>query len=137
MPISSRGHRRHMECRKPLLSGSENIADHAAGGGARSGNALKIGLGVGIPCAVAAAVAGILIWWCCLRRRKTSALSSTASAKVHRDLAAKEGNLLSTEDIMFEKDDRGKRLLLGEGSFAKVSRDAWTVGEPLHSHGAA
>ena len=103
---------------------SQRFSDHAAGGGAQSGTALKIGLGVGIPCAVAAAVAGVLIWWCCLRRRKTSALSSTASAKVHRDLAAKEGNLLSTEDMIFEKDERGKRLLLGEGAFAKVSRIA-------------
>ena len=79
---------------------------------------------MGIPCASAVAAAGVLIWWCCLRRRKTSALSTTTSAKVHRELAAKEGNLLSTEDIMFEKDERGKRLLLGEGAFAKVNMTA-------------
>ena len=74
---------------------------------------------MGIPCAVAAAVAGVLIWWCCLRRRKPSALSSTASAKVHRDLAAKEGNLLSTEDIMFEKDERGEAPLAGRRGVCK------------------
>ena len=96
----------------------------AASGSAPSSNALKIGLAAGIPCAAAAAAAGILIWWYCLRRRKTSALSTTTSAKVHRDLAAKEGNLLSTEDILFEKDERGRRLLLGEGAFAKVSRNS-------------
>lgn len=105
---------------------------HAADGGAHSSNALKVGLAVGIPCAAAAAAAGVLFWWCCLRRRKTSALSTTASAKGHRELAAKEGNLLSTEDIVFEKDERGKRLLLGEGAFAKVSssrRCPWKLWE--------
>ena len=99
---------------------SDNVRP-AADDGAHPSNALKLGLAVGIPCAAAAAVAGVLFWWCCLRRRKTSALSTTASAKVHRELAAKEGNLLLTKDILFEKDERGKRLLLGEGAFAKVS----------------
>ena len=93
----------------------------AASGDSKSGKALKIGLAAGIPCAAGLAAVGSLIWWCCLRRRKTSALSATASAKAHREIAAKEGNLLATEDIAFEKDDKGKRLLLGEGAFAKAS----------------
>ena len=75
---------------------------------------------MGIPCAVAVAVGGVLIWWCCLRRRKTSSLSTSASARAHRDAAAKEGNLLATQDIVFARDERGQRLLLGEGAFAKV-----------------
>ena len=107
-------------CTKNMLK-TDSSAGYAVGRGTHSGHALKIGLAVGIPCAVAAAVAGVALWWCCLRRRKTSALLTTASAKAHRELAAKEGNLLAREDIVFEKDERGKRLLLGEGAFAKAS----------------
>lgn len=93
----------------------------AASGDSKSGKVLKIGLAAGIPCAAGLAAVGCLVWWCCLKRHKTSALSATASAKAHREVAAREGNLLATEDIAYEKDDKGKRLLLGEGAFAKAS----------------